>query len=111
MATHRSYDPEFKVRVVLEALKGEKSQAQICREYGVAEDLVSRWRQAVLERAPDLFRGQQQQSEEQKRIADLERLVGQLTMESSFSKKSLQSAAHTPEKRRELVRMLAADFP
>ncbi len=87
MATHRSYDPDFKVKVVLEALKGEKSQAQICREYGIAEDLVSRWRQAFLERAPDVFRSQQQRSEEQERIADLERLVGQLTMELAAAKK------------------------
>jgi transposase len=87
MSKYRSYDPDFKVKVVLETLKGEKTQAQICREYGVAEDLVSRWRQMFLERAADLFGSQPRQSEEQIRIAELERLVGQLTMELAASKK------------------------
>ncbi len=40
MTKHRVYDAEFKVKVVLEVLKGEKTMAQICREYGVADDLV-----------------------------------------------------------------------
>ena len=38
--------------------------AQICREYGVADDLVCHWKQVFLERAPELFRTKQQQSED-----------------------------------------------
>jgi transposase len=87
MTKHKVYDAEFKVKVVLEVLKGEKTMAQICREYAVADDLVCHWKQVFLERAPELFRAKQQRSEDQARIAELERLVGQQALELVVSKK------------------------
>jgi transposase-like protein len=87
MSKRRSYSPQFKAEVVLEALKGEKSAAQICRERGISHDLLTRWRQQFLEQAPQLFTNGRSISREQVRIAELERLVGQLTMELELSKK------------------------
>jgi len=87
MGKHKSYDSEFKARVVLESLQGQKTAAQICREHSIADDLLSRWRQEFVARAPDLFASRQRQSVEQGRIAELERLVGQLTLELSAAKK------------------------
>src|SRR5712692_4437528 len=88
MGQHKQYSPEFKVQVVLEALHGDKSQAQICREHNVADELVSRWRQEFLERAPEIFSTARTRSAEQERIAELERLVGQLTLEQNILKKA-----------------------
>ncbi|MCD6169887.1 MAG: transposase [Candidatus Latescibacteria bacterium] len=51
MSKRRSYSPQFKAEVVLEALKGEKSAAQICRERSISHDLSTRWRRQFLERA------------------------------------------------------------
>src|SRR5947209_3442408 len=65
----------------------EKTMAQICREYAVADDLVCHWKQVFLERAPEVFRVKQQRSEEQERIAELDRLVGQQALELAASKK------------------------
>jgi len=87
MGKYREYDAEFKVRVVLEALRGQKSQAEICREHGIAADLLCRWRDTFLERAPELFRTRRERSGEEECIAELERLVGQLTLELSAAKK------------------------
>lgn len=87
MSKRRSYTPRFKAEVVLEALKGEKSAAQICRERGIGHDLLTRWRQQFLKRAPRVFADGHSKSQEQARIADLERLVGKLTMELELSKK------------------------
>ena len=87
MGKYREYDPEFKVKVVLEALKGQKSLAEICRENGIASDLLCHWRDAFLERAPELFKTKHERSAESERIAELERLVGQLTLELSAAKK------------------------
>lgn len=86
MGKHKSYDPEFKAKVVLESLQGSKTAAQLCREHGIAADLLSRWRQHLVERSPQLF-SEPKRSEEQERIAELERLIGQLTVELSASKK------------------------
>ncbi len=88
MGKHRKFSPEFKWKVVLESLQGQKSQAQIAREHNIDDELVSRWRQEFLERAPSLFTTLQTRSAEQERIAALEQLVGQLTLELNILKKA-----------------------
>ncbi len=87
MGKYREYDAEFKARVVLEVLQGQKSAAEACREYGIAADLLSRWKQEFVKRSPELFKAKHEQSAEAARIAELERLVGQLTLELSAAKK------------------------
>jgi transposase len=93
MSKHKSYSAELKLQVVLEVLKGEKSLAQICREHEVAVDLVCHWRDVFLERAPQVFsdpRATGRAGAEEQRIAELERMVGRLTMELDASKKALR---------------------
>jgi|GEM_PF-1678674 transposase len=93
MTKHKRYDAELKIQVVLEVLKGQKSLAQICREHEVSEDLVCHWREIFLERASQVFtdpRTTALRNEELERIADLERLVGQLTLELAATKKVSQ---------------------
>ena len=87
MGKYREYDAEFKARVVLEVLQGQKSAAEACREYRIAADLLSRWKQDFILRSPELFKTKHEQSAEAARIAELERLVGQLTLELSAAKK------------------------
>ena len=41
MAKRRTFTPEFKGRVVLEALRGESSQAAVCRRHNLSEDQLS----------------------------------------------------------------------
>ena len=45
----RTFTPEFKGRVVLEALSGETSQAELCRRHNLSEDQLSKWKQQVVE--------------------------------------------------------------
>lgn len=93
MSKHKQYSAELKTQVVLEVLKGQKSLAQVCREYEVAADLVCHWRDVFLERAPQAFadpRTSGKAGKEQEQIAELERMVGRLTMELDASKKALR---------------------
>ena len=46
----RTFTPEFKGRVVLEALSGETSQAELCRRHNLSEDQLSKWKQQVVEK-------------------------------------------------------------
>jgi transposase-like protein len=85
MARRRTFTPEFKARVVLEELTGVKDRAEICREYRLRPQVFSRWREGFLKRAPEIFGDR---SEEQERIAELERMVGRLTMELEVAKKA-----------------------
>jgi transposase len=87
----RRFSAQFKFETVMEALRGEKPIAQVCRERQVTDSLVYKWRQEFLEKAPGLFDTKQgtatEQQNQAERIAELERLVGQLTMENAVLKK------------------------
>ena len=83
----RSFTSTFKAEVALQALRGEKSQAALCREHNLSPDLICRWKQTVEEQAPQLFANAAAADTHQERLAELERLVGQLTLELSAAKK------------------------
>jgi transposase-like protein len=88
MAKRRTFTPEFKARVVLEELTGVKDKAEICREYRLRPQVLSRWREEFVERAPEIFATAPSRGDEQERIAELERMVGRLTMELETAKKA-----------------------
>ena len=90
MNQRRNFTPQFKARVVLEVLTKLRTTAQVCREYDLKEQVVTRWKAEFLERAPTLFASERQQDQDQARIAELERLVGRLTMELEIAKKVSQ---------------------
>src|SRR5262245_52928886 len=86
----RQFTADFKLDTVIEVLRGEKAIAQICRERDITDSLVYKWRQEFVEKAPGIFEGKQgssQHNQQAERIAELERLVGQLTMENALLKK------------------------
>jgi transposase-like protein len=74
--------------VVLECISGEKSASEACREYQLSPILVSKWRTEFIENSSAIFERDHKGSEEQNRIADLERLVGRLTLENEMLKKA-----------------------
>jgi transposase len=87
MTRRRTYTPEYKTRIVLEILTGQKSIAQASREYGIKDTVLSRWKQEFIERSPQVFEQGNGLDEREERIAELERMVGRLTMELEMSKK------------------------
>ncbi len=88
MRTKRTFTPEFKVRVALELISGQKTLMEASREYKIKDSVISRWRTELLERAPSLFmENTQNEHASQRRIAELERMVGKLTMELEMAKK------------------------
>jgi len=88
MSKRRTFTPEFKAQAVLEELTGVKDKAEICREYRLRPPVFSRWREEFLKRAPEIFATEPSRGDEQERIAELERMVGRLTMELEMAKKA-----------------------
>jgi transposase len=88
MPKRRTFTPKFKAQVVLEELTGVKDKAEICREHQLRPQVFTRWKTEFLERAPEIFATQSGRGDEQARIAELERMVGQLTMELAVAKKA-----------------------
>jgi transposase-like protein len=89
MNKRRTFTPEFKVRVVLEMISGEKGLMQASRDYGIKDTVLSRWKQEFLERAAEVFAQPQDQLHQEERIAELERMVGRLTLQLDMAKKVL----------------------
>ena len=73
MAQRRRCTAKFKTQVILELLTGRRRMAQLCREHDLKEQVVDTKGEGQLER-----------------IADLERLVGRLTMALDSAKKASQ---------------------
>jgi transposase len=88
MGKRRKFTPEFKAQVVLEELTGVKDKAEICREYRLSRQLFSRWQAEFVERGPEIFATERSRGDEQERIAELERMIGRLTMELEVAKKA-----------------------
>jgi transposase len=87
----RMHSREFKLDVVRQIASGQKRPAQVCREYGLAESVLSRWRREYQQRGESAFLPPQseQSSTQEQRIAELERFCGQLALENQVLKKSV----------------------
>ena len=88
MAKRRRFTPQFKAEVVIEALMGQSSQAELCRTHNLSDEQLSKWKHQLLENASTLFESNDKHSNDsQQQIAQLEQLVGRLTLALDIQKK------------------------
>jgi transposase-like protein len=85
----KRYSPKFKFHVVLEVLTGDKTNAQVAKAYGVHPNSVNTWRQTLLEKGPEVFARDGTVAQYERRIAELERLIGQKEIEIALLKNFL----------------------
>lgn len=85
----RKFSAEFKAKVVLELIAGQKSLAEASRAYNIQDTVWSRWKQEFMSKATQVFERPQDLQEKEERIAELERMVGKLTMKVELQKKVL----------------------
>ena len=85
----RTFAPEFKAERVLEYLTGAKPVAVICREYHISQSVLYRWKDAFVANAARVFVGSEERDPSQTRSAELERMLGRLTLELEVAKKGL----------------------
>jgi len=88
MKRRRQYTRDFKIGVIREVESG-KTLAQVSRENEIHPSLVVKWKKEYFRDPENAFRGNRKAYKEQARIAELERLVGQLYTENEFLKKAL----------------------
>src|ERR1044071_8663061 len=84
----RRFTREFKLQVLREIEAG-KSIAQTAREHQLHPNLITRWRTLHAEYASQAFAGNGNHYQQEARVAELERMVGRLTLENDFLKKAL----------------------
>ena len=51
----RNHSPEFKARVALEALRGDKTIAQLSQQFSIHPNQISAWKKQLLENAKGVF--------------------------------------------------------
>ena len=83
----RSFPADFKAQVVLQLLTGDAIPAELCRKHNIKPQLLGHWKAAVLERLHTLFQEDEQTSQDQLRIAELEQLIGRQADELEILKK------------------------
>ena len=85
----RQHSGEFKARVALAAIRGEKTVNELATEYGVHPVQISQWKRAIQDEAPRLLssRRGRQEKEEQELKATLYQQIGQLKVELDWVKK------------------------
>ena len=90
----RIHSREFKLDVVRQVASGAKRPAQACREHGIADSLLLRWRKEYEERGEEAFSPKEPSETEalKGKIAELERHCGQLSFELSVVKRALEGA-------------------
>jgi transposase-like protein len=85
----KRYDAAFKAKVALEAIKGERTIAEIASETGIHPNQIGTWKKQALRELPDLFsdrRKKREQSSEELE-SELYRQIGQLKVEVEWLKK------------------------
>jgi len=83
----KQHSAEFKARVAMAALSGEKTLAELSSEFCIHPTMISTWKQELMKRARELFaRGNKAPTVEdaQNVIDDLHRKIGQLQVERDF---------------------------
>ena len=96
MAKRRRFSAAFKRQVVEELLAGAATPAQLCRRYELCATVLRNWKQQYAK--GQLGDSEQITQDQQQRIQELERMVGQLTMENALLKRAV---AHTLQRRSE----------
>ena len=93
MGRGRTFSREFKLAVVRQVVVDEQRPARVCREHGIAEGLLLRWRREDAERGEAAFAPPEATSTAalERRVAELERFCGQLALENAALKKGLNT--------------------
>lgn len=101
MARGRTFSRDVKVAVVREVARGAKRPAQACREHELSEGVLLRWRHEYEARGEEAFTPREASSAEAlaQRIAELERLCGQLALENAALKRGLSARASRSDRR------------
>jgi transposase len=91
MSTKRKrHSAEFKAKVALEAAKDLKTLNELGAQYNVHPSQISQWKTTLLNEVSTIFSTQKKGPDNTKKIDDLHRLIGEVTVERDWLKKKLQ---------------------
>lgn len=87
----KRHTQQVKMKVALEAIKGQKTTAEITAKYGVHATQINTWKRQALEIMPEAFFSKKKRSdaEQQNLVDELYKQIGQLSVERDWLKKNV----------------------
>lgn len=82
--------PEFKLKIVLEAIKGEHTLIQLASDHGINPKQILRWRDKLLEEGPKVFEDKRGRDHVDPGKEELLKIIEQHRIELEFLKKKLK---------------------
>ena len=85
----KQYSPEFKAKVAIEAVRGEKTTSELASQYQLHPTVINNWKRQLTEGASSLFEkgteiAKNNENNQQAQIDELYRQIGQLKVERDF---------------------------
>jgi transposase-like protein len=86
----KRYNPEFKAKVALAALKNDETMSELAARFGVHPTMIAGWKRTLLDGAPDIFdKNHKAKKQTEKQADELYQKIGQLQVERDFLSKKL----------------------
>ncbi len=92
MSKQRRFNPRLKFQIVLEAIKSGRAQTEVARQYSIHPQLLINWKKQFLEKGPSIFDEKAKKDNSARRAEELEKIIGQQTIEIQLLKKFLGHA-------------------
>jgi len=93
----KQYTPDYKARIVMEALREESTVSEIASREGINPNQIQNWKREFIENSAKVFSSAKEVKESEKKLAEqkriqerLEKKVGQLTLEVDFLKETCE---------------------
>ena len=92
MTTRRRFTPDFKAKVALEALRGDRTIQEIAARHKVHPNQVSTWKRQAMDGLGAMFSNgpDKARMDHDDEVHDLHAKIGQLTVERDFLAKGLK---------------------
>ena len=89
MTKKKRHSAQFKFKVALDAAKESKTLNELASQYGIHSVQISQWKKQLLESGEGIFAAHKKNTGQQKKLDELHRTVGEITMERDWLKKKL----------------------
>lgn len=85
----RRFSADFKAKLAIEAIKGQRTLAELAGEHQVHANQITAWKKQLLESLPEVFgrRRVEDASRQEELVARLYQQIGQLKVELDWLKK------------------------
>lgn len=91
MGKRRKFTDQFKAKIALEALRGDKTIQEIAAKHQVHPNQVSQWKRQAMEGLADVFaRGGKSDKVNDAEVKELHAKIGRLAVENDFLSQGLK---------------------